>query len=129
MITHFFKDRDCFTLVRPVETESQLQTLFALPDQELRPQFMEQAGNLRSKILKKVKPKRIRGKALDGESLLELALSYVEVINKGTLPNFDSSYRLIMRYQLTKIAEHFLDSCRQRFAEFTKEMRTKEDFE
>lgn len=40
MITHFFKDRDCFTLVRPVETESQLQTLFALPDQELRPQFM-----------------------------------------------------------------------------------------
>lgn len=70
MITHFFKDRDCFTLVRPVETESQLQTLFALPDQDLRPQFMEQAGCLRSKILKKVKPKRIRGKALDGESLL-----------------------------------------------------------
>lgn len=63
-----------------------------------------------------MKPKRIKGKALDGESLLELALSYVDVINKGTLPNFDSSYRLIMRYQLTKIAEQFLDSCRQRFA-------------
>ena len=34
-----------------------------------------------------------------------------------------------MRYQLTKLAEQFLDSCRQRFAEFTKEMRTKEEFD
>ena len=33
MIKHFFKDRDCCTLVRPVETEGQLQTLFLLPDQ------------------------------------------------------------------------------------------------
>jgi hypothetical protein len=129
MIKHFFKDRDCCTLVRPVETEGQLQTLFALPDQELRPQFLEQASNLRSKILKKVKPKRIRGKALDGETLLELALSYVDVINKGTLPNFDSSYRLIMRFQLNKLADQFMDACRQQLHEFTKQMRTKEEFD
>jgi hypothetical protein len=70
MIKHFFKDRDCCTLVRPVETEGQLQTLFSLPDQDLRPQFVEQANSLRSKILKKVKSKRIRGTALDGETLL-----------------------------------------------------------
>jgi hypothetical protein len=34
-----------------------------------------------------------------------------------------------MRYQLNKIADHFLESCRQRFQEFTKEMRKKEDFD
>ncbi len=120
MITHYFKDRDCSTLVRPVETEAQLQSLFLLPDQELRKEFLEQAANLRSKILKKVKPKRIKGKVLDGESLLELAQSYVEVINKGTLPNFESSYKLIMRYQLNKIAEIFFDSCKQKMQNFTK---------
>ena len=90
---------------------------------------MEQAANLRSKILKKVRPKRIKGKVLDGESLLELAQSYVEVINKGTLPNFDSSYKFIMRYQLNKIADIFLDSCKQKMQTFTKEMRRKEEFD
>lgn len=30
MIKSFFKDRDCFTLVRPVETEDQLQKLYYL---------------------------------------------------------------------------------------------------
>lgn len=34
-----------------------------------------------------------------------------------------------MRYQLTKLAEQFLDLCRQRLAEFTNEMRTKEEFD
>jgi hypothetical protein len=32
MIKHFFKDRDCYTLVRPVETEDKLQTLNNLND-------------------------------------------------------------------------------------------------
>ena len=27
LIKHFFKDRDCFTLVRPVEEEKELQNL------------------------------------------------------------------------------------------------------
>jgi hypothetical protein len=58
-----------------------------------------------------------------------LALSYVDVINKGTLPNFDSSYRLIMRFQLNKLAEAFLDSCKQRFQDFCTEMRSKEEFD
>lgn len=98
-------------------------------DQEFRQEFLEQAANIRSKILKKVKPKRIKGKVLDGESLLELAQSYVEIINKGTLPNFESSYKLIMRYQLNKIAENFLDSCKQKMQFFTKEMKKKEEFD
>ena len=37
MLKHFFKDRDCSTLVRPVETEEDLQNLRLLPDSCLRP--------------------------------------------------------------------------------------------
>ena len=36
MLKHFFKDRDCFTLVRPVEAEEDLQNLLNLPDVCLR---------------------------------------------------------------------------------------------
>lgn len=36
MIKHFFKDRDCFTMIRPVDTEEKLQNLLALNDSEFR---------------------------------------------------------------------------------------------
>lgn len=32
MVKHFFKDRDCFTLIRPVEEERELQNLQQMPD-------------------------------------------------------------------------------------------------
>lgn len=37
MIKHFFKERDCYTLVTPVENEADLQQLNSLPDSALRP--------------------------------------------------------------------------------------------
>ena len=36
MLTHFFHERDCCTLVRPTEQEKNLQTLIKLPESELR---------------------------------------------------------------------------------------------
>ena len=41
MLKHFFKERDCFTLVRPVESEDDLQNMVHLPEGCLRPEFME----------------------------------------------------------------------------------------
>ncbi len=58
--------------------------------------------------------------------LLQLAMSYVDVINKGSLPNFDSSYKMIMKFQLNRLIDQFTESCKQRFREFGKTMRPKE---
>ncbi len=41
MILNFFKDRDCFTIVRPSEEEKDLQYLQKIPDESLRPEFVE----------------------------------------------------------------------------------------
>lgn len=60
LIKHFFKDRDCQTLVRPIEDEKQLQNLNTLKNSDLRTEFVDQIGVLRSKIFKKVKPKYLR---------------------------------------------------------------------
>jgi hypothetical protein len=70
MIKHFFRDRDCATLVRPVETETELQQLDTLDESELRPEFVEQIKALRKKIFKKVKPKNIHNKTLNGPMLI-----------------------------------------------------------
>jgi len=47
MICSFFKDRDCFTLVRPTEEEKDLQKLNTLSDEEMRPEFQNQMKLLR----------------------------------------------------------------------------------
>jgi hypothetical protein len=41
LIKHFFKDRDCQTLVRPVEDEKDLQRLSEIPSSAIRPEFLQ----------------------------------------------------------------------------------------
>ena len=60
LIKHFFKDRDCQTLVRPIEEEKQLQNLNSIQNCELRAEFVEQINALRTKIFKKVRPKLLK---------------------------------------------------------------------
>lgn len=40
MICSFFKDRDCFTMIRPTEEEKDLQKLNGMNDENLRPEFI-----------------------------------------------------------------------------------------
>ena len=40
MIVSFFRDRDCFTMVRPTEDERSLQKLQNLPNENMRPEFV-----------------------------------------------------------------------------------------
>ena len=48
-------------MVRPVEDEKKLQNINNLQENNLRSKFLDDIGNIRSKILKKVKPKMING--------------------------------------------------------------------
>ena len=62
VIKNYFKERDCFTIVRPVENESDLQRLNCLENEKIRPEFLEQIEILREKIFMNVKPKNFEGK-------------------------------------------------------------------
>ena len=77
LIRHFFQDRDCYTLVRPVEDERMLQNLTSVPEDMVREEFTNQIDYLRAKALKKVRPKTIKGKPINGPMLIQLAQSYV----------------------------------------------------
>lgn len=95
MIKQFFKERDCSTMVRPVENERDLQRLQSLPDSEFRPEFKAQVTNLRNRIYKRTRPKMLNGKALTGEMLLELCLAYTEAINTGSVPNIQNAWSYV----------------------------------
>jgi len=70
MIKTFFKDRDCFTLVRPFSNENQLQNSDNF--NELRTEFNEQINSLRKKLQNKVKPKQFKGKIINGDMYIQL---------------------------------------------------------
>lgn len=50
---HFFQDRECYVLIRPVEEESQLQHLGVVKNEQLRPEFNQQIAAIRNKIFRK----------------------------------------------------------------------------
>jgi hypothetical protein len=41
LIKHFFTDRDCFTMVRPTEQETDLQNLQCIDSKHMRPEFVQ----------------------------------------------------------------------------------------
>jgi len=78
--------------VRPIEDEKKLQRLQEIQESELRPEFVEGLQNLRQKVFKKARPKTLRGQIVSGSMLLELANSYVEALNTGSVPTIESAW-------------------------------------
>lgn len=97
LLKSFFKERDCHTMIRPLTKESQLQNLADIQMDKLRPEFVEQIHMLRNKVLKRIKPKQLNSKPLNGEMLFNLAKSYVDSINAGAVPSIESSWSYICR--------------------------------
>ena len=47
---------------------------------------------LRRKVINRIKPKMMNGKKLNGAMLGNLVCAYVDAINKGAVPNIESSW-------------------------------------
>ena len=62
LLTTFFKERDCITLVRPLTNEDNLQNLDKMEFDQLRPEFFEQIINFRKKVLNRVRIKTLNNK-------------------------------------------------------------------
>jgi hypothetical protein len=49
-----------------------------------------------------VKPKRLKGKKLTGETFISLAVAYTQAINNGSVPNIDSAWKSINNYEINQ---------------------------
>ena len=98
---NFFKDRDCLTIVRPVNEEYALKRLDRLDDGQIRPEFLAQLKKLKEKILSKITPKQLKGVNLTPKMYFSAISKYVEAINNGAVPTISTAW------------EHMVDSeCR-----------------
>lgn len=102
LLKSFFKDRDCCTMIRPLTKEDQLQNLAEMDLESLRPEFVEQVGTLRRKVINRMRPKTINGRKLNGLMLFNLAQSYVDAINRGAVPSIESSWSYICKNECLK---------------------------
>lgn len=110
LLKHFFRDRDCCTMIRPVELENDLQKLDTLPEKYLRPQFVEQMQQIRQKILSKTKQKQINHKDITGDMLIHLAKAYAEAVNSGKVPNIESAWNYVCKEKVEVVADKCIKS-------------------
>ena len=110
LIQNYFKEKDCFTMIRPTEDERDLQNVQSLDDSQLRKEFVNQMQNLRHKVFKRVKPKRMNGRVLTGQMFLELCQTYTESINKGSVPSINSAWNNLCKNENQRAVQEAIRS-------------------
>lgn len=105
LLTAFFKDRDCFTMIRPLVDEMKLQNLDKMDYDELRPEFVSQAMALRKRIITSVKAKSLQNKKLNGTLYYSMISSYVAAINDGAVPNIENAWNYMCEEQCRRAME------------------------
>jgi hypothetical protein len=131
LLKHFFRERDCVTMVRPVELEQELQQLDSLPDSFLREEFLQQAISVRAKIMKKTKPKSVNGKQISSEMFLHLANAYTTAINNGKVPTIESAWNYVCKEKANDTAKVCLAEVEKIFRsdeEITQLMKIEKDW-
>ena len=108
LIKNYFPDRDCFTMIRPVENENDLQNMNNLPDKYFRKEFLEQCEIFRNKIKSKCRPKIFMNNTLTGNMLIELIESVLDSINGGSIPVIENSWKYIIRNECIKASNDYV---------------------
>lgn len=109
LVSAFFQDRDCCTLVRPVLEESALRNVEKLPQDQLRLEFVEEMLALRGQVLQGAKVKSLENAELTGEMFAELAGSYLKAFNEQQVPVIETCWTYICRAQCQKAFDSALD--------------------
>ena len=108
-ILKHFKERECFTMIRPVSEESKLAHVESLSwddssNNGLKPEFKRQVTNFVNQVGKKLKPKVIQSKHLNASMLLTLALEYTEAINSKETPTVLTALDRVVQAETIKLA-------------------------
>jgi hypothetical protein len=117
LLSNFFRQRDCVTLVRPAEEESQLKNLNEQPYESLRPEFRKVFESMKKKLLKNIQPKMLYGNVLNGAMLANLAQTYTEAFNTGKAPVISSAWGRVVQTQCEDALEDAVGGYKRRMAE------------
>ena len=128
MVKEYFPNRDCVTLVRPLLEEGNLQKLERTPASKLRKEFIEQVNYLRKTVLNSINPKKLNGQELNGEMFIDLAKSYVKMINEGAVPIIQTAWTYMRQNQALIAKKNALENYKKKTEELNNKFPMKEEF-
>ncbi|XP_068320785.1 uncharacterized protein [Pyrus communis] len=94
-IRALFPDRECFTLVRPLNNEHDLQRLDEIQLDKLRPEFRAGLDALTKFVFERTRPKQVGATMMTGPVLVGITQSYLDALNKGAVPTISSSWQSV----------------------------------
>ncbi|XVF87421.1 hypothetical protein PTKIN_Ptkin18bG0118700 [Pterospermum kingtungense] len=94
-IRGLFPDRECFTLVRPLNNENDLKRLDQLSLDKLRPEFRDGLDALTKFVFERTRPKQIGGTVMTGPILVGITEAYLDALNNGAVPTISSSWQSV----------------------------------
>jgi len=118
-LTTFFKERDCVTLVRPVNEEKALREIQKIPYESLRPEFRTKMEILLKKVFNNLKPKIIDGQPLTGEMFGVLIEQYIAAFNGGSVPTIATAWEQVITLELDKVVEESVHEYKKKASELS----------
>ncbi|XP_043701021.1 guanylate-binding protein 1-like [Telopea speciosissima] len=94
-IRALFPDRECFPLVRPLNSENDLQRLDQMPLEKLRPEFRAGLDALTKFVFERTRPKQVGATVMTGPVLAGITQSFLDAINNGAVPTISSSWQSV----------------------------------
>ncbi|XP_062160855.1 uncharacterized protein LOC133868068 [Alnus glutinosa] len=94
-IRALFPDRECFTLVRPLNNENDLQRLDQISLDKLRPEFKSGLDAFTKFVFERTRPKQVGATVMTGPILVGITESYLEALNNGAVPTISSSWQSV----------------------------------
>lgn len=113
----YYQERECVPLVRPCVKESDLHRLEQLEMTDLRSEFVQQALELRKRVMFKAKAKKVAGVQINGKLLCMLLEDCVKAFNDGNVPNIDTTWGYICKSHNRKVLDAAIEVYEKYFNE------------
>ncbi|KAL8468121.1 hypothetical protein ACS0TY_031380 [Phlomoides rotata] len=94
-IRALFPDRECYTLVRPLSNENDLQRLDQIPLDKLRPEFKSGLDSLTRYVFERTRPKQMGATVMTGPIFARITQSFLDALNNGAVPTITSSWQSV----------------------------------
>ncbi|XP_073119301.1 uncharacterized protein [Henckelia pumila] len=94
-IRALFPDRECFTLVRPLSNENDLQRLDQIALDKLRPEFRSGLDAFTRFVFERTRPKQVGAMVMTGPILARIIQSFLDALNNGAVPTITSSWQSV----------------------------------
>ncbi|KAG9447788.1 hypothetical protein H6P81_013916 [Aristolochia fimbriata] len=114
-IRALFPDRECFTLVRPLNNEKDLQQLDQITLDKLRPEFRSGLDALTKFVFERTKPKQVGSTVMTGPILAGITQSFLDAINNGAVPTISSSWQNVEEAECRRAFETASDVYKSTF--------------